>query len=369
MITLAVAMAACSCLVRAQNTDSLKRVLWSAKKADTTSVGLMARISAAYTDVNFDSMLFYAGSGLGLAQTLHYEKGWAYSLRLLGLGYEHKNEYEKAIAYFKDALVLYEQLQDKGQQTLVLRSIAGNYYRLTNYQAAIDYNNKSIVISSQNNDLSQEGLALIDIGGIYTDQTNFSQALNYYLQGLKVFEQIADYRGMSLSLVNIATVYSGMGNYKMAEEYLNKAIPINENLKEREVVFANILNMGVVYGDMKNYARALSVFNKAAILADSIGDKGWENMVRANIADAYYHLGDFDTSFAIYKTVLEQAKELNDTNVLIMSESYLGRMLVKKGRTAEGLQSLLQSLAIARKKQMNQYIFDIAFVPDRTPTL
>ena len=351
----------CLCnIVKAKNTDSLKALLYTHKAEDTTKVNVLSAIAVIYKDANLDSMISYARKGLELADKINFDKGKANCMRSLGLAYLHRNEYEQAVNYYKGALSIFEKINDRNQQALILRSIGDIYYRQTNYTLATDYYSKSEAIAEASNNMQEEGMALIGIGGVYTDQSNYSEAINYYLKGLEDFEKIKDNKGISLTLINIATIYSEMGNYKMAAGYIDKAIPINEGITEKEVAFANIVNIGAVYGNMGDYKNALAAFQKGVILADSIGDSTWENICLGNIADAYEHMGAYDTALAKYIIVLKQAEKLNDTNILVMAQSSIGRLLIKKGQTREAISNLLPGMTTAESKQMKGYIFDIA---------
>lgn len=344
----------------AGKTDSLKARLAAHTKDDTVRAKLISEVAVSYSDINQDSMLYYAHEGLKLSYKLNYDYGKASSMRQIGVVYFHKNEYEKSINYTKEALRLFEKIGDKTSQASMLRFIADIQYRLTNYPLAIEYYNKCIAIAEPINDYANEGLALINIGGIYTDQSNHVEAVNYYLKGLKVFEKAKDNRGISMTLINLGTSYSAIGNHKMALEYINKALPINDAITEKEVAFANIVNIGVVYTDFNDYQNALKAFRKGEILAKAIGDETWIVTCQGNIADVFFHLEQYDSAYIKFQPVLAKSKELNDTTMIVMSQAGIGSILVKKNKPKEGIQLLLPILDIARNKQMKQYIYDIA---------
>lgn len=344
----------------AEKKDSLTRELRAHTQSDSTRVNMLNELASIYVQTNVDSMEQLAKEGLAIAENIHFNKGVAGSAYLLGIAGLRKHEYDHAIKYFEISLHAYEQIKHHPMQGEVLVYLGDIYYRDTKYGQALEYYNRAVKFCEETGDMRTEGLALIDIGGIYTEQGSYTEAIKYYLKGLKVFEKNNEIKGKSMTLVNIANVYSSMGNYKMAREYIDKSLPLTKNINDREVVFSNLVNIGVIYGQMKEYKKALASFEKGLLIADSMGDESWKNACLGDIADMYFQTGSYDTSLAKYSSLLKDNEQLKDTIFIITAKNGIGSNLVKMGRVKEGINVLLQTLELARIKQLKQTIFDVS---------
>jgi signal transduction histidine kinase len=344
----------------AHKKDSLVSLLNSHPQQDTVRANLLAGIAELYKDANLDSLIHYTREAMSVSDKINFRSGKADGLRIMGLVHLRRNEYDSAISNYLGALNIYVEIGRKNKQGQVLRSVADIYYRQLKYETSIEYYNKSITVSEEINDLTGAGLSYLSIGGAYFDQANYADAITYYFKALKHFEKISDRNGESMTLINIATTYSAVGNNKLAKEYVDKGLVMSEGLTEKEVVFSNMVNIGVVFADMKDYRSALAAFLKGRALADSLGDRTWKNICLGNIADSYYELGMYDTAYVKYTELLRQPGGMTDTNLIVLGQSCMGLVLVRKGNIKEGIDHLRQAFTIARKKGMKKNIFDIS---------
>ena len=343
----------------AQEVDSLRAVLKAHQQNDTTKVNLLVAVADKYRDINLDSEMIFARQGLELAGRLNFEKGKARSMRCLGIAYLRRNEFDASLKYYGDAAAIYQKTGDKQAEARILLSVSDIYYRQGKFDTSIATYNKSISLSHEVRDLKTEGLALLDIGGIYMDQGNFTEAIRNYLQGLTCFEKLKDNEDIAMTLVNVATVYATMGDYKMASDYVNRSLKITD-IKNREVQFSNYVNTGFVYAQMKDYRNALVVFNRGMELGKALGDERWMSLCISNIADAYFRLRKYDSSYTLYNELLARSIKAEDSLAILQANESIGSILIKKGRAKEGVAKLRSVLQIAQEKQMNGNIFDIA---------
>src|SRR6185437_12386726 len=88
---------------------------------DTNKVKLLTDLSGAYSHINPNDGLKFGQQGLDLATRLDWGKGIAMTFNVIGLNYDYKSDYSKALEYYSKALTLYEKTGNKkGMATVIL---------------------------------------------------------------------------------------------------------------------------------------------------------------------------------------------------------------------------------------------------------
>src|SRR4051812_88825 len=85
-----------SCFAKQNAIDSLKKVIAVAPD-DTNKVNATIELSLKYRSTSVDSIIFYASQAKELAEKINYQKGLGYALKALGLAYNDKSDYVKAL--------------------------------------------------------------------------------------------------------------------------------------------------------------------------------------------------------------------------------------------------------------------------------
>ena len=344
----------------AQKLDSLLGVLKEHPFDDTTRVTLLARVAGVYQRISPDSMMAVANQGLALATKMNFEKGKAMCLSQIGTALIIKNQYTKALDVHTQALNIYEKIGNLPGIAAACHNIGNVYYTQTKFGPAMEYYTRSKEISEKTNDVKNTGLELNSIGNIYKDLGDYSLAIQYFLNSLKLLEKEKDNEDIPVTLTNIATVYSTMGDYTQALDYIHKSIALDIATGNEAGRLYNIVNIGVINGEKKDYKSALTAFNEGLHLADSLHDPYWKTTCQANIAEAYYFLGDYDEAFRKYTEALEAAKKIKEISTVAGSENGLGNLFIKKGQITEGIKHLLAAFGIVAQIGAKEPMFEIA---------
>ena len=327
---------------------------------DSAKVNLLIKIAAAYQTSNLDSTAFYANEGLDISGELGFERGKQRCMQQLGTAALLKNEFDKAHSYFNEALLIAQKKGDKINEAAIFYSIGNDYYHEAKYNIAIDYFNKSLALSERLNDAKTRGLVLTSMGNVYNDLSNFTQALQYYLKALAILEQEKDIPGISACLSDVASVYAFTGDYPKALDYNNRSLTIFERTGNKAGVLQTMLNVGIVYGQMKDYKNALASFEKGIEISGSMKDEYWRSICLDNIAECYYFMGSYDTAFAKYTEALQRSEQTHDMNNMAQEQNGIGRVLIKKGKVAEGISHLSFAFHIVQQNGMKEPAFEIA---------
>src|SRR6185312_6376610 len=99
---------ACVHKASGQNMDSLRQVLRSTEKPDSSKVFAYASLSRLYQEINVDSAVYFANQGLQLANQKHFNKGAGACMNVLAFACMKRNDPEKALDYSRKALREFE---------------------------------------------------------------------------------------------------------------------------------------------------------------------------------------------------------------------------------------------------------------------
>src|ERR1700722_19773298 len=96
-------------------------------KDDTNKINLLAGISFEYRNINSDEGIKYGQQSLELAIKLSWKKGIANAYRDLGINYDNKADYTRALEYCSKAENIFEEMNYK-RGIAAVSSTEGNIY-------------------------------------------------------------------------------------------------------------------------------------------------------------------------------------------------------------------------------------------------
>jgi len=167
--------------------DSMLNDLPKAKE-DTNRVILLNCLAFTYRLINPDEGIKYGQGALALATKLVWKKGIAWANDNLGVNYQHKSDYPKALEYFLSALKIFEETGEKYGIAKATGHIGTVYYDLRDYPKAMEYDFNSLKAHEKIGDNSGIATENMNIGVVYSTLTDYPKALEYTFKALKIFE-------------------------------------------------------------------------------------------------------------------------------------------------------------------------------------
>lgn len=290
----------CCCfhLASSQNQalDSLKSVLKSLPQ-DSNYVKTIHEISVSFIGSYPDSIIFYSGKGLLLAEKLGYGTGEAKANQLIGIAMYQKGIPNEAVEYYYKALAYFE----KSKMYL---------------NAGKTYNN---------------------IGLIYTQQGEKSRALNSYLKALEYLKKTNDENTRARILLNVANIYTDNGDLDSALVYHFKALEIAEAIGEDNTTALIMINIGSVYGRKEDLNEAIKYFEKALPLTQNPGGIQNEGYVLECIATAYEAKGDYKKAAEVAELGFAKMRKIDQKIYLSALSNKLYSIYSKDGQWKKAL--------------------------------
>jgi tetratricopeptide (TPR) repeat protein len=145
------------------------------------------------------------------------------SLNNIGIVYNYRGDYEKALICYTRALNMQEEIGYKGGVGYSLVNIGNVYVNRGDLDTALDYYERSHAIYEELGMVARKGTSLYCIGEVYHGKGDYDKTLDYYERSLAIFEKLGDKYNIEFCLSRIGILYHDKCAYKKAEEYIEKS--------------------------------------------------------------------------------------------------------------------------------------------------
>jgi CHAT domain-containing protein/Tfp pilus assembly protein PilF len=263
--------------------------------------------------------------------------------------YENLGQYKQALDYYKQALVINREINDKRKEGDTLSNIGVVYDNLGQYQQALENYQQALEIQHKIDDQFGKGAVLTNIGVVYRNLGQYQQALKYYQQALEIQHKIDDKRGKSSTLVNIGIVYKFYFKNQKAFEYYYKALEIQREIGDKRGEGETLSNIGGVYNNLGQYEQVLKYLKQALEIRRKIGDKRGEAFNLGNIGAMYGKIGQYQQALIYLKQGLSIWREIDHKRGEAIDLGNIGAIYGISGQYQQALEYFKQALSIQRE--------------------
>jgi len=175
---------------QASKLDSLEKLLKSHKTDDTIKVNLLSEIASLIYKNDTTKAKNYTIKAGELSDKIHFLKGKAESLWVMGTILSYYNSNRLALDYYLKALKISEEIEFKPGIVKYLLASGKNYATIGNIQAAIECFEKAKKIAEELNDKLSIGISKLRLCVIYTGQGDYKKATEEYQKLIPLCEKI-----------------------------------------------------------------------------------------------------------------------------------------------------------------------------------
>ncbi|NJP08066.1 MAG: CHAT domain-containing protein [Leptolyngbyaceae cyanobacterium RU_5_1] len=307
--------------------------------------------------------------------------------QLLQQGNQHyqAGQLEAAIKSWQQARRLYQQLEDRQQEGLVLASLGAAHIGLEQYRDAIAILEALLPLAEWLDD-RVEARALSNLGIAYKESGNYSQAIashkqagrlmraignrqelgqvlvnlgnafeavgDYdnatiaYQQSLKIAEQMSDRVGEGRALGNLGAIYANLGKDKEAIVNFEQSLEISRSIKDLEGQASTLINLGSVYHMCNQRDVAIDYYQKSLAIARQIHYRQRESEALSSLGLAYEDLQDYPKAIEYHQQGLLMARSLNDPEAQGKALNNLGHTLFNAGKLADAEATLREAIQL-----------------------
>jgi len=198
-------------------------------------------IGNTYSDLGqYDKALDYLNSTLALHEKLKDEEGLARDRLNIGVAYRRRgflagsrDDLQKALQYYQQALGFYRNRKANADQVLILNNIGSVYFDLTDYTQAMKYFQEGLALAEMTGFTDKAGLILNNIGLVQATLGNYERSTEYYQRAIDQAMKNQDGRILWEAYLEKANAYKKQGRFPLAEENYQNSIKVIEDIRSK----------------------------------------------------------------------------------------------------------------------------------------
>jgi signal transduction histidine kinase len=203
------------------------------------------------------------------------------------------------------------------EQKYILNALAIAYTFLAQYDKALAFHFEALVLREKDGDSEEIRESLNNIGLVYFKLKNFTKALEFYDRALVYDNTLDKSTFKDQLLINIALCHNQLNNFDDAERLFSEALSYCRPNCTDQIMIAGEYGLGLAYFGRNRYAEAKKHFAASVKLSDRNADKRYtaENLLMLGRINNEEDLSD--SSLTVLKSAEEIAKNSGYNEVLI----------------------------------------------------
>ncbi|MCB0805113.1 MAG: tetratricopeptide repeat protein [Bacteroidales bacterium] len=181
----------------------------------------------------------------------------AEALSYLVTAYGTSGQLDLAAECFKDALNIYEELNEHEAIYKLYFRMARVYDLTTRYANGIDFYKQALEKAISMNDLELQAVSYHHLGLNNRYLGNYSESLKYALKDLEIREKLGEKLGIASAYVTIAAILRYLNDYNTAIEKLNTAGKLFEEIQDSAGISMIYNDLGNTYLELGDTSKAL----------------------------------------------------------------------------------------------------------------
>ena len=264
---------------------------------------------------DFPKALEYYEEGLDIKEVLLSEEfediaSKAKLLGNLGLTYHHLDRYYESVEVLEESLQLFYKLEDFRGESISLSNLGMAYNTLGEHEQAIVYVNRSLEISYELEDLSGQASALNILGMSYLGLGDFQRSIELHQEQLSIAKSIEDLREEANALGNLCIVNERLEKYPEAIMYAEKQLQVVETIGDKRGKGAALHSLGISLFYTSRIAESLDNLKQALKIFQEVSSQSEEAEVLKDIAAIYQEIGNLDMALDFCKMALKVSQKL-----------------------------------------------------------
>lgn len=276
-----------------ERVDLLHALAWESWSNDPTEAELL-------TQEAFD-----------LAQQLQYERGLAYSSFYQGIAQGlRKEDTEKAMTCFWEALEWFEAHEDRQGQAQVMSMLGNVYWGFGDFERGFEFSTRALQIYKEIEEVEGTAWTLSSLGRFYYDAGDHERALDYYQQACQLFAQADEPMGRARNMNGIGTVFHLLGKHEEGFEYQMQSLALHQSIGDKMGESRTLNDIGLMFQSLGDDDTALSYHHQSLKLRRELGYNTGEATSLLDLGNVYFHLGQYDRALEVLNRALQLSGQM-----------------------------------------------------------
>ncbi|RYE25223.1 MAG: tetratricopeptide repeat protein [Sphingobacteriales bacterium] len=221
------------------------------------------------------------------------------------------------------------------------------YWQLGEYDDGIEILQNALGVAREIKSRPLEARTLNNLGYIYRDRGDLADALNNFEKALAINEALGDEVAQSVNLASIAYVHYDLNDYEHALDFALRCLPIFERAKDMHRLTSLYTILGNIYFKQEQYSEALKYFEENLVHTEP--DTALNVMAISGLGKVYYKMHDFNNARKYLREALDKSETLGNAEVQIISNFYMGRLMMDESIFRQALQHMNAAFDLARE--------------------
>ena len=260
---------------------------------------IMALIELAYVYRNTkpDTTIVLGQLALKKSQSINFERGEAWALNRLGIGYFIQGKVSNVIENCQDAISLFKKNGDFDGLADTYNIIGYFYISQKQYEKSLEYLEKSHALFKKTNNKLKASRLLSNMGTAYYYSKNYKKALINFQKSLKEGQGVVTKADYAVALNNIGLCHVGLEEYEKGLKGLLKAYNLLKELKNDRQLCESAYWISDSYLKIKDYQNAKKYALEGLELSQNLPYLLNINRVSKVLVKVYAHEKNYQKAF------------------------------------------------------------------------
>ncbi|MBS1976294.1 MAG: tetratricopeptide repeat-containing sensor histidine kinase [Bacteroidetes bacterium] len=296
--------------------DSLKQELGLGP--DSNRYKVLYGLAWELFDVENHQALVYAEHAYELALKKGDSLEIVKSGRIMGQLLRRVDRLDESIVQLEKMSAIARRNRFNEEMRKLLSSLALAHTYRANYDKALEYNFEALVLNEKEGDKKRVSNSLLNIGLTYYKMGNYDLSLEHYLQSLRIKQEIGDESDLTVLYIDIGLCYNEMHSYDRAQEYLEIALKKCGSACEDDPVRQAEFGLGNALMAKKKFREAIPHYEKSLEISLKLEDGRYTTESYLALGKISVNIGDL-TKTRYYLDQLDKMKEKGQYRELLKS--------------------------------------------------
>ena len=209
-------------------------------------------------------------TALGAARRLGQPLGLAHAHHLLGHAQAHLADYDAAEANMRRALDIFHDLEDRGNEAVVMNGLGLMYERQGRYEEALAVTLDALRMLKAVGHWWTQATLENSSGWLYAHLGQYDEALSHCMRALSLHRESGHRGGAGDTLDSLGYIYRQIGDYASSRDYYQQAVALYHEIGDSFSEGQSLTGLGDTHAGEGNPALARIVWVRAAALLDTL---------------------------------------------------------------------------------------------------